>query len=101
MRLRDFEMLDLNAAESFVARSTRHIANLFEVPVLFYVVCLVALTLRIDDDSALALARIYVGLRIAHSYIHLTCNRVMRRMLVFMSSNLILATLWVRILTLL
>jgi hypothetical protein len=99
MRLRDFEMLDLNTAEPFVALSTRHIANLFEVPVLFYVVSLVALSLRVDDRSTLTLAWTYVVLRVVHTSIHLTYNRVMHRMLVFMSSNLVLLALWVRLLT--
>ncbi|HEX2879897.1 MAG TPA: MAPEG family protein, partial [Polyangiaceae bacterium] len=99
MRLRDFEVLDLNTAEAFVARSTRHIANLFEVPVLFYVVCLVALSLRVDDRMALVIAWTYVAMRVVHSFIHLTYNRVMHRMLVFMSSNLVLLVLWIRLLT--
>lgn len=100
MSIHDFKMLDLNTAEPFVARSTRHIANLFEAPVFFYVVCLIALSLRLDDTSALAIAWAFVALRILHSYIHLTYNRVLHRMLAFMFSNLVLLALWIRVLLL-
>jgi hypothetical protein len=100
MSIHDFKMLDLNTAEPFVARSTRHIANLFEAPVFFYVVCLIALSLRLDDTAALTIAWTYVALRVVHSYIHLTYNRVMHRMSAFMLSNLVLLGLWIRVLLL-
>lgn len=94
MRLRDFEVLDLNTATPLVARTTRHLANLFEMPVLFYAVCLMALALQIDDGLAATLAWAYVALRGLHSVIHLTYNKVMHRMPVFMLSNAVLAALW-------
>jgi len=100
MRVRDFELLDLSKATPFVAKNTRHLANLFEMPVLFYVVCLVALTLRIEDSAAIGLAWAYVALRCVHTGIHLTYNKVMHRMPVFMLSSIAMAALWIRVLTL-
>jgi hypothetical protein len=98
MRLRDFEMLNLEQAEPFVARSTRHIANLFEVPILFYAVCLVALTLLPNDVLALRIAWGYVLMRCVHTCIHLTYNKVTHRLLVFWGANVALLLLWVRVL---
>jgi hypothetical protein len=98
MRIHEFKMLDLNTADPSVARTTRHIANLFEAPVFFYVVCLIALSVRIDDTIALGIAWTYVVLRVVHSFIHLTYNRVMHRMMAFMLSNLVLLLLWIRVL---
>ncbi|HTM44581.1 MAG TPA: MAPEG family protein [Polyangiaceae bacterium] len=97
MDISEFKLLDIKKAPPFVERSTRHMANLFEMPVLFYVASLVALNLRLDDALALALAWTYVALRYAHSFIHLTYNHVPHRMPVFMTSNLVMAALWMRI----
>jgi hypothetical protein len=94
MKVKDFNVIDLSTATPFVNRSTRHIANLFEFPVLFYVVCLIALQLHTTGAAALVLAWVYVALRALHSIIHLTYNRVMHRMPVFMASNFVLLFLW-------
>jgi len=44
--------------------------------------------------ATLALAWSYVGLRIAHSAIHLTCNRVPHRLIAYAASNVVLVMLW-------
>jgi hypothetical protein len=46
----------------------------------------------------LALASTYVALRIAHSAIHLTYNRVRDRLTVFAASNIVLVMLWTNLL---
>ena len=40
----------------------------------------------------------YVGLRIAHSTIHVTYNRVRDRLTVFAASNVVLVMLWTNLL---
>jgi len=77
-----------------VSIPNRNMMNLLELPVLFYVACLVYFVTERVDDRALALAWTYVGLRIAHSAIHLTYNRVRDRLLVYAASNVVLVTLW-------
>ena len=47
---------------------------------------------------ALALAWAYVGLRVAHSAIHLTYNRVRHRLVVFAVGNVVLVMLWTNLL---
>ncbi len=72
-----------------------NLANLFEIPVLFFVLCL---ALAITDTVTLAqlvLAWLYVGLRALHSLIHLTYNRVLHRFAVFLASVSCLLTMWV------
>ena len=74
---------------------SRHLANLFEAPVLFYVIVIIAFLTRQTGILPLVLAWAYVVLRYAHSYVHLTTNRVMTRFRLFALSWLVLALLWV------
>ena len=69
--------------------------NLLELPVLFYVVCLVFYVTAGASSLAIALAWAYVVLRILHSMVHLTYNRVIHRLAVFALSNGVLVALWV------
>jgi hypothetical protein len=79
-----------------VAVVNRNLMNLLEMPVLFYVVCLSFYVTRHVNAGVTRLAWVYVGLRLLHSLIHLTTNRVLHRMLAFASSNVVLLTLWIR-----
>jgi hypothetical protein len=72
----------------------RNMMNLLELPVLFYVACLAYFVVGHVDGAALALAWAYVGLRAAHSAIHLSYNRVRHRLLAFAASNVVLIMLW-------
>ncbi len=71
--------------------------NLLEAPLLFYVSCVVLFSIHAVDQPALTLAWAYVGLRIAHTLIHVTYNRVVHRLIAFALSNVILVMLWVRV----
>jgi hypothetical protein len=68
--------------------------NLFEVPVLFYVLC-IALVLNGGSSAGfVASAWVYVGLRALHSLIHVTYNRVIHRFLVYAASTVLLFGMW-------
>ncbi|MEC8427497.1 MAG: MAPEG family protein [Pseudomonadota bacterium] len=67
--------------------------NLFEVPVLFYVVCLCAAMLNSVDAMMLNCAWGFVLLRVIHSVIHCTYNRVMHRFMAYMGSCLLLGVM--------
>jgi hypothetical protein len=73
----------------------RNLMNLLEMPVLFYVACVVLYVTRHVDQGVLVAAWSYVGLRLAHSFVHLTTNRIIRRLVVFALGNIVLAGLWV------
>jgi hypothetical protein len=75
----------------------RNLMNLLEMPVLFYVACLTMYVSRTAGSGALTLAWIYVGLRAAHSLVHLTYNKVRHRLVIYAASNVVLAMLWVRL----
>ena len=72
-------------------------ANLFESPVLFYTAILLTLILMVQDNILVVLAWAYVASRYAHSFIHITYNRVMHRFSVFLFSSLVLLSIWVRL----
>lgn len=77
-----------------VSIPNRNMMNLLELPVLFYVACLTYLVTERVDSGALALAWTYVGLRVAHSAIHLSYNRVRHRLVAFAASNVVLVMFW-------
>lgn len=74
--------------------ANRNYMNLLESPVLFYVACLTAFVTATVSTGILALAWIYVGLRVVHSVIHVTYNRVAHRFKVFAASIAVLLLLW-------
>jgi hypothetical protein len=72
----------------------RNYMNLLELPVLFYVACVVLYVTAKVDAVSLVLAWGFVALRIAHSAVHLTYNRVVHRLNVFALSTVVLLALW-------
>jgi hypothetical protein len=81
-----------------VALPNRNLMNLLELPVLFYVACLTYYVTDRVNATALALAWAYVGLRLAHSAIHVTYNRVRHRLIAYAASNVVLISLWTNLL---
>lgn len=69
--------------------------NLFEVPVLFYALVALALAVSHTPGWLVAGAWLFVALRVAHSWIHCTYNRVMHRFAVFMLGFAVVVCLWV------
>lgn len=67
----------------------------FEAPVLFYVLCIGAMVAGLGNETTLAIAWTYVGLRIVHAVIHITYNRVVHRFLVFSLSSFALIALFI------
>ena len=76
---------------------SRNLVNLLEMPVLFYVACVVLYVIGAVDGAALALAWGYVASRAAHSLIHLTYNNVFHRLAAFAAGNILLLVIWVRL----
>lgn len=82
-----------------LAAYSRHVVNHFETPVLFYVICVVAYASGQSGTAIVVLAWTYVGLRLVHSYIHLTSNIVVHRFRLFILSVLVIIALWGTVLT--
>jgi hypothetical protein len=71
--------------------------NLYESPVLFYTAILLTLILMVQDNVLVVLSWAYVTSRYIHSFIHVTYNRVMHRLAVFIFSSFVLLGIWVRL----
>ena len=82
-----------------LAAYSRHVVNLFEAPLLFYVIILTAFVTGQSGPWLLGFAWAYVVLRYFHSYVHLTSNVVLTRFRIFAVSMLTLSALWVVVLT--
>ncbi|GJM08662.1 MAG: membrane protein [Lysobacteraceae bacterium] len=71
-----------------------NLKNLFEIPVLFYVACLTAIVAGAVTPLIQGLAWSFVGLRVAHSLIHISYNRVMHRFIVYVLGALCAFAMW-------
>ena len=69
--------------------------NLFEVPVLFYALASIALAAGNVPSWLVTSAWLYVALRVLHSIVHCTYNKVYHRLAVFMASFGLLVAMWV------
>jgi len=70
-------------------------ADLLEMPVLFYVVCLMAIVAARVDATLVGLAWAYVGVRALHSFVHLTYDSPSHRTILFALSNFAVLAMWV------
>ena len=77
------------------AQLSRHFANIFEAPTLFYVVCLAAMIVNQTAWLLHLLAWTYVLLRVAHAHIHIGRNKLRPRIFVYFSSWIVLLLMWV------
>jgi len=98
---KEFRYGESSAVPSHVSVPNRNYMNLLELPVLFYVVCLMLFSAGVTSNTILGLAWTYVVLRVAHSLIHLGYNNVLHRLAAFAISNFVLASMWVSAATLL
>lgn len=76
-------------------QAAENFRNLFEVPVLFYLLCVALVLNGGSTPGFVAGAWAYVGLRALHSLIHVTYNRVVHRFLVYVASTLLLFGMWI------
>ncbi len=79
----------------YLVRVTQHYENLFEMPMLFYVVCILLFITQNVDIASVVLAWGYFFSRIVHAYIHIGKNRLLQRRNSFFVSSLFLLALWV------
>lgn len=75
-------------------RASDNFRNLFELPVLFYLALAVAVQTGQVTAITLTLAWLFVALRIAHSAIHCSYNKVMHRFYAYFAGGIALWLLW-------
>lgn len=76
--------------------ASNNFKNLFELPVIFYAVCLYLMVTQQVDGFYLNCAWVFLALRIAHSLIHCSYNRVAHRFAVYVLSAIALWLMVVR-----
>lgn len=79
--------------ESLFVRN--NLANQFELPVLFFAVCLAIHATAGTSYLTVTLAWFFVLSRFVHAYIHVTSNRVRYRQPAFTFGYLVLLALWI------
>lgn len=84
-------------APAVVVKTGNHLRNLTEFPPLFYLALLLTMFVGAADGVFVWLSWAYVGLRIAHSVVHLSLNKVAPRFYLFLASQLVLLLIWVRL----
>jgi hypothetical protein len=90
----DFKFGESGNVPGDVSIPNRAMMNLLELPVLFYVVCLMFYASNGVDATVMELAWAYVAFRLAQTLIHLTYNNVFHRLTVFGIGNFVLVSLW-------
>jgi hypothetical protein len=77
-----------------LAATSRNVINLHEMPTLFYAGTAIAYAAGEAGALLVALGWAYVVLRFAHSFVHVTSNKVMWRFRVFFASWIVLLAYW-------
>ncbi|RDC59614.1 hypothetical protein HME9302_00804 [Alteripontixanthobacter maritimus] len=70
--------------------------HLHEAPTVFYAIALVLILIGQGDGLNALLAWIYVGLRVIHSIVQVTANKVLVRFILFALSSVVLIALVVK-----
>jgi hypothetical protein len=92
VRRSDFRENRNEPPESVFAHN--NLLNQFQLPVLFYVVCLCLYVTQGSSIVTVALAWIFVVLRYLHAFIHVTSNRIRYRSPVFALGYVVLGVMW-------
>src|ERR1700675_3070378 len=90
---RYFRIFTADMPAEWVERPTRTYMNLLELPVLFYVVCLLMLTTGRFDAVQVSLAWVFVITRYVHAFIYIGFNHVPLRFTAFLTGVFTLAVI--------
>jgi len=91
----DFKMGESDRVPDATRLYNRNYMNLLELPVLFYVVCLIIFVTGTAGPIKIDLAWAFVAFRALHTLVHLTINRVLLRLTLFSAATFILMVLWI------
>jgi hypothetical protein len=76
---------------------SNNLHNQFETPVLFFVLCGIAIYVGAAGTFMVLLAWAFIATRLVHTAIHITSNRVSRRFFAFTAGLVVLAAMWLAI----
>ena len=87
-----YSMFQCEEIPDLVIKTSRKLANLFTVPVLFYAAGILYAALEMSDSVPVTMVWLFVIARLIHTGIHLSYNNVMHRLVVFGVGNLSVLT---------
>ena len=93
---RYYVLMSGDTPPDYVQKVGRNMANLLEVPVLFYLLAVLVVVFEINNQLLVDLAWLYVALRLVHSIIHISYNNVPHRFIVFVLSVVTLMIMWLQ-----
>ena len=94
IRMQDVALSAQSASRFADTRAADNFRNLFELPVLFHLALVVAALTGQVNPATVGLAWAFVALRMVHSAIHCTYNKVMHRFYAYLAGGLVLWALW-------
>jgi hypothetical protein len=93
-KVRDIALGQLNWPEH-ITKIGNSYNNQFQLPVLFYVVVILAYVLRTADLLLVVLSWLFLATRLGHAYIHVTSNHVGWRFNAFAAGFAVLVVMWI------
>src|SRR5262249_32983156 len=93
-KVRDIALGQLNWPEH-ITKIGNSYNNQFQLPVLFYVVVILAYVAHAADVLFVVLSWLFVATRLGHAYIHVTSNRVGWRFNAFAAGFAVLVVMWI------
>ena len=93
-KVRDIALRQPNWPERATKASMAY-HNQLELPLLFYVLVILALFTKQADMLFVLLSWVFVALRVIHALIVVTTNRIQQRFAVFAASFFVLVLMWV------
>lgn len=94
LKVRYFKHNEGDKPPEYLQRTTDHYDNLFQQPMLFYVVSILIYITSQTDLLLITLGWSYIATRLLHGYIHIKYNKLIWRRNAFFLSTIVLFTLW-------
>ena len=91
---REKAAMDNEAWSRPVVLTSKNLANQFQLPVIFYVLCLILASLNTVTMVTLVVAWFFVATRYVHAYVHVSTNYVPARLRAFLLGALTLFVLF-------
>jgi len=95
-----------DAGSKILKNAQRNLANLFEFPVLFYVICICIFITGKVDNTFIDLAYLFFYLRLAHSIYHIFFNQLIvkggfpARSFIWVPATTVIVIMWIRFISL-
>ena len=95
-----------DTGSKILKNAQRNLANLFEFPILFYVICICIFITGKVDNTFIDLAYLFFYLRLAHSIYHIFFNQLIvkggfpARSFIWVPATTVIVIMWIRFISL-